>query len=539
MHGKSLLLTVTVATLLAAQPTDAASTVRYQVTDLGYLFQSSDNVVAQGMNNNGMVVGQVGTRGFCWDPTTGTMTSLGYLGGWGASSAFAVNDSGVVVGYSTANPDTWRATRWMPDGTKLDLGDLPGGYSYSGAVDINNSGWVAGWGNVVDSPSRTHGFVWNPGTQQMVDIGTLNGVATDSYAMAINNQGWVLGESRIPTADGNLWRTFLRNPSSGVLSAINGYANTLDVYLYDAVDLNDSLQVVGTSQRVSDGQQRAYFWDVDQPAVKMGELPGMAQYRYMAIGLNASAQAVGYATFYLGSGMYDTVPFVWSQAQGMRDLRTLVDFSAAGYTLAESVAINDAGQIVCLSTNAVGYQRSLLLTPYNAGSVVVTTATSSAHLLGGSGAAAVGGLDVLLDQVGVEGEMTADYAAWSPEDFALALLGDPADLEAVRGSVGDMLQAWDIDFTGEVGGLVTLTFHYDPSLLPADFDETTLGVLHYTGGVWESLCVLAIDPEADTITVQTSGFSPFVLAVPEPSTAPALVIIGGLVMIRRWQRGMR
>lgn len=531
MHGKSLLLTVIGAMLLAAQPSDAASTIRYQVTDLGYLFQSSDNVVAQGMNNNGMVVGQVGTRGFCWDPATGTMTSLGYLGGWGASSAFAVNDSGVVVGYSTANPDTWRATRWMPDGTKLDLGDLPGGYSYSGAVDINNSGWVVGWGNVVISPSRTHGFVWNPGTQQMVDIGTLNGVDSNSYAVAINSQGWVLGESRIPTADGNLYRTFLRNPSTGTLSTINGY-DTLEAYHYDAVDLNNSLQVVGTSQRVSDGQQRAYFWDVDQSAVSMGELAGMEQYRYMAIGLNASAQAVGYGTFYLGSGLYDTVPFVWSQAQGMLDLRMLVDFGGAGYTLAETVAINDAGQIVCLSTNALGYQRSLLLTPYDASSVIVTTATSSAHLLGGSGAAAAGGIDVLLDQVGAEGEMTADYATWSPEDFALAMLGDPADLEAVRGSVGDMLQAWDIGFTGEVGGLVTLTFHYDPSQLPADFDETTLGVLHYSGGAWERLPVLAIDPEADTITVQTSGFSPFVLAVPEPSSATALLVIGALIVVR-------
>jgi hypothetical protein len=236
--------------------------------------------------------------------------------------------------------------------------------------------------------------------------------------------------------------------------------------------------------------------------------------------------AVGYAT-YSDPVTYvqDTIPFIWSQNAGIRDLRTLTDYSAASYSVSETVAINDVGQILCYAYTPEGFLRSLLLTPYNARSAAVTAGSAAmAHLLGGSGGGAAGGVDALFEQVNGDGELSAEYAQLDPDAFALAFLEDPAHLDSVRAAVGDNLQVWDITFTGEADGPITLTLRYDAALLPAGVDESVLGILHYVGGLWESLPVLGIDPAAQTITVRTDTFSPFVLAIPEPATAMLLAL---------------
>jgi hypothetical protein len=90
-------------------------------------------------------------------------------------------------------------------------------------------------------------------------------------------------------------------------------------------------------------------------------------------------------------------------------------------------------------------------------------------------------------------------------------------------------QIWQVNYSGSLdGGLATLTFDFDPTTLPAGTSLSDLGIWHYNSALdeWDFLTGPVVDSYAtlgyDTITIQTSSFSPFdlgvaVAVVPEPS----------------------
>jgi hypothetical protein len=93
-------------------------------------------------------------------------------------------------------------------------------------------------------------------------------------------------------------------------------------------------------------------------------------------------------------------------------------------------------------------------------------------------------------------------------------------------------QIWTVNYDGTIGTAATLVFAYDPTLLPAGFDESTLGIWHFNKltSAWEfGGQVNTLD---HTITFQTTSFSPFQLgaAVPEPSSI-TLAVCGLLGLI--------
>ena len=99
----------------------AAPRFRYTVTDLGTL--GEDTSRANGINNNGQVVGELETSGgiehpFLWDGTRG-MQDLGGLGK-GPGSAIAINDAGQVVGESC--PQAAACTSGTPSFGRLAAG---------------------------------------------------------------------------------------------------------------------------------------------------------------------------------------------------------------------------------------------------------------------------------------------------------------------------------------------------------------------------------------------------------------------------------
>jgi probable HAF family extracellular repeat protein len=147
---------------------------------------------AHAINDAGRVVGYGKTpdgadHAFLWvpaaeDPTHGTMVDLGMLPDGIASVATGINEAGQVVGYSN-DPDSFGdAFLWSPSspgatgGAMVNIGSLPG-EQYASAYAINDSGVVVGEASI--GPDA-HAFAWRPTVPNgmagtMTDLGTLAG----------------------------------------------------------------------------------------------------------------------------------------------------------------------------------------------------------------------------------------------------------------------------------------------------------------------------------------------------------------------------
>ncbi len=114
----------------------------------------------------------------------GVMTDLGTLGG-GASVAFALNNEGDVIGYSTlAGEQHMHAFRWQ-DGVMSDLGVLDGDTD-SAAFGLNSRSQVVGF-SATNSTSRA--FIKQDGV--MTDLNTLIS-PTSGFQLAV---GWWINEA--------------------------------------------------------------------------------------------------------------------------------------------------------------------------------------------------------------------------------------------------------------------------------------------------------------------------------------------------------
>jgi len=113
------------------------------------------------------------------------MHDLGTLGG-GQSGARAINDSGVVVGYSFATDERYHAFHY--DGTMHDIGSLG---DPSIANSVNNSGVVVGESFTSNDFETVQAFLYDG---EMHDLGTPQGFFQSS-AWAINDSGWIIGRA--------------------------------------------------------------------------------------------------------------------------------------------------------------------------------------------------------------------------------------------------------------------------------------------------------------------------------------------------------
>ncbi len=158
----------------------------------------------------------------------------------------------------------------------------------------------------------------------------------------------------------------------------------------------------------------------------------------------------------------------------------------------------------------------------------VTTGGGGNHG-GGScngGSSHVGGVDFEFDDITNEGTFFGDYAeADEAEMFERENEGDFA-LPSFDKPSGSITQLWHLEYNGSHTGAIHLTFAYNPSLLPAGFDETTLAIYHYNGTLWEKLPG-TVNTVAKTLTVSTTSLSPFALGV-QPSTI-SITAAGGTV----------
>jgi probable HAF family extracellular repeat protein len=150
-----------------------------RMRDLGTL--GGYNSWGRDINNENQVVGESDTdpdesggynltRAFLWDG--GDMSDLGALVEDGFSAASAINDDGVIVGWS-GNDDGQRRAIIYENGEMTDLNDLVCTINEEGitfvpgvilteARDVNEDGWIVGWGQSRTSSSTTRGFLLIP-----------------------------------------------------------------------------------------------------------------------------------------------------------------------------------------------------------------------------------------------------------------------------------------------------------------------------------------------------------------------------------------
>jgi probable HAF family extracellular repeat protein len=185
--------------------------------------------------------------------------------------AYAINDKGQAIGFSTnCSSAPVRAVLWQDDRV-TNLGSLGGTISVGG--DINNRGQVVGFSYLADN-TTFHGYLWQKSTG-MIDLGTLPGdVASD--ANGINNLGQVAGGSY--DADGNgravLWQ-------NGVMTDLNTLIPPdSPLYLIDSSGtINDQGQIAGYALQVSTGEVHAFlatptwgYWEIsERPRVVLPE----------------------------------------------------------------------------------------------------------------------------------------------------------------------------------------------------------------------------------------------------------------------------
>ena len=166
-----------------------------------------------GISNNGTVAGDTNQRPAIWHDGEWTVIPL-----YGTLND--VNEGGVAVGGMRFPGKLDASAAMYKDGVVSDLGTIPGGNGYSFAWAVNNSGTIVGNASLPTPPFsgiwKFRGFVYENGA--MRDIGTLGG--NSSYLYDINNSGTAVGASELP--GGRLVATLYRGGVLQQLAEIPG-----------------------------------------------------------------------------------------------------------------------------------------------------------------------------------------------------------------------------------------------------------------------------------------------------------------------------
>jgi probable HAF family extracellular repeat protein len=321
----------------------SAARAAYYITDLGSLGGPSSSM---GINNSGQIVGYSYItsdtsgeyRAFLYDG--GTTTDL--LGAASYSVAYAINDSGKIVG----SVDGGTAFFTYDHGT-VDARYFGG--DYCEGFGINNSGVIAGYAYLAND-TNCYGFVYyGPGNATALSFTGAN-VGSFTCAYAINDSGWVVG-SYSATADGADHAFYYDGTAKHALSSTLG-GSVADAYAINAHNL-----VVGSSTLAGDAATHAYVLDLNATAGTMTDLGTLGGTISEAWNINGAGKVVGQSKTAAGTNH----AFVYSNG-AMTDLNSQIAVSA-GWTLTSANAINDSDWIVGDGTNASGQSHAFLLKP--------------------------------------------------------------------------------------------------------------------------------------------------------------------------------
>lgn len=333
------LIATTVTSLAQSYTIKDLGAVAGQTQSAGFALNASGEAVGDSSSPNGAI------------PTLfsgGKAINIGTLFSGDVSLGTAINGSGEIAGYE---PDIFTYPEvdhaWVFNNSKLlDIHSpslFPAGTQPTG---INDSGVVVGRGWL--TTSSFHAFVYANG--QMVDIGPPG--SYQAAAVAINNNGQILGTAYFTSGGGGVFIyangqfTYLTSPSGTTLVG--------------TVAMNSLGEVVGELES-SDGTT---FAAVYRSGTWL-DLANVTGTRFNVTGINTPGQVIGTEVFPVQS--YH--PFRPGKhvaciigASGPVNLNTLIPANS-GYTLTDSITINDNGQILCDASTPTSPKHAVLLSP--------------------------------------------------------------------------------------------------------------------------------------------------------------------------------
>ena len=322
----------------------------YTITDLGAV--APDVVSAgYGLNSMGQAAGTSSNPSGAI-PTLfsgGKAIDLGVLELGDVSVATTINLSGAVAGFEYFNSTADNtAHAWLYNGGHLtdihSASVFPGG---SKALGINRSGVVVGQGYLTSS--SFHALVYANG--QMVDIGPAG--SYQASALAINDAGQVVGNYY--TSANNAGPFLYANGKFTNLGQPSGTTTS-------ATGLNSVGQVSGTIYFNSGTPPPHAAMYINGVWTDLGGFSGVATH---GTGINTAGEVIATAFFPVQS--YH--PFrpgkhvaLIARNGTLVDLNTLTPANS-GFTVTDSIAINDAGEILCNATSSTGHEQAVLLRP--------------------------------------------------------------------------------------------------------------------------------------------------------------------------------
>ncbi len=347
-------------TTLAPRPVWAVA--NYTVTDLGVL--SGGNIsAAYAINNSGNVVGYSTTtmsgnaHAILYVSGNDTLIDLGYLMDGGTevdAVAYAINDSGNIVGSSENFLHVHRAVSYS-GGEATDLGSLVpasdayGSTAFGVTLSGNNTIIVGRSDNDIDA--FHHAFRDINGT--MTSLTSVLSNSNSTLAYAINATGTVVGEFRSGS------RTLAFSLTGNTMTSLGALASNTSS---EATAINASGVAVGDGTTLTSQTHALRF--SGGAVTDLGAL-GDGTFS-LGKAINASGQIVGIS--HTTNSTYHA--FIYDGG-AMHDLNDLLPLDP-DWVLESAQGINDAGQIVGYGTNPDGAEHAYLLTPIDEAPGVIT-----------------------------------------------------------------------------------------------------------------------------------------------------------------------
>jgi probable HAF family extracellular repeat protein len=276
------------------------------------------------------------THAYTWDATNG-LRDLGTLGG--DSFAYAINDSGTVVGtYIPLDKFYYHGFIWTEATGMVDLGIPGGGHSRDETcvpVAINSQGNVVGYGRQADGEQVA--FYWTP-TDGFTILSTYSCTCDSANAgYSINDFNQVTGSLRSHDPHAFILHAFLWSPDMVEPRDLGTLAGA-DVSI--GYGINNRSQIAGVSGSLM-------FWSMHTGMRSLGLIDGSLYVQPYAI--NDAGEIVGLNQ----TGAMDQA-FYTGRGVGLKFLKGLGGNSMSAH------AINQAGAIVGYATDSLGVAHGVM-----------------------------------------------------------------------------------------------------------------------------------------------------------------------------------